>query len=124
MDMSFILGTKVKVVRNAPLIDPVDFSIREYHVSLRHSEARGRWNHYEKGKIIVAVAGQPSKVEAPHDAFVTPTIKADSNGVFTFGLPRAGWWGFAALGAGGDLKHNGKELSQDAVIWVQVWEMK
>jgi len=28
-------------VRNAPLIDPVDFFIRGYHVSLRHSEARG-----------------------------------------------------------------------------------
>ena len=120
MDMSFILGTEVKVVRNAPLIDPVDFSIREYHVSLRYSEARGIEVEplWKRKKIIVAVAGQPSKVEAPHDAFVTPTIKADSNSVFTFGLPRAGWWGFAALGAGGDLKHNGKELSQDAVIWV------
>ncbi len=77
-------------------------------------------NHDIKGNAFVKEA----KVEAPHDAFVTQTIKADSNGVFTFGLPRAGWWGFAALGAGGDLKHNGKELSQDAVIWVQVWEMK
>ncbi|AMM41267.1 iron transporter FeoA [Candidatus Desulfofervidus auxilii] len=41
MDMGFMPGTKVKVVRNAPLIDPVDFYIRGYHVSLRHSEARG-----------------------------------------------------------------------------------
>ncbi|MDL1971799.1 MAG: ferrous iron transport protein A [Deltaproteobacteria bacterium] len=41
MDMGFIPGTKVKVVRNAPLIDPVEFSIRGYYVSLRHSEARG-----------------------------------------------------------------------------------
>lgn len=41
MDMGFIPGVKVKVVRNAPLVDPVDFSVRGYHVSLRHSEARG-----------------------------------------------------------------------------------
>ncbi len=41
MDMGFIPGTKVKVVRNAPLIDPVDLLIRGYHVSLRHHEARG-----------------------------------------------------------------------------------
>lgn len=41
MDMGFMPGTKIKVVRNAPLVDPVDFSIRGYHVSLRHSEARG-----------------------------------------------------------------------------------
>ena len=65
-----------------------------------------------------------AEVEAPQDAFVTLTIMADSNGVFTFGIPRAGWWDFAALGAGGDLKHNDKELSLDAVIWVQARDMK
>jgi len=65
-----------------------------------------------------------AKVEAPQDAFVTLTIKADSNGVFTFGIPKAGWWGFAALGAGGELKHKGKELSLDAVIWIQTRDMK
>jgi cobalt/nickel transport protein len=49
-------------------------------------------------------------------------INANENGEFCFSFPKAGWWGFCALGAGGDLKHNGKELSQDAVIWVQVTE--
>ena len=67
---------------------------------------------------------EEAKVEAPQDAFVTLTIKADSNGVFTFGIPKAGWWGFAALGAGGDLKYKGKELSLDAVIWIQARDMK
>ncbi len=65
-----------------------------------------------------------AKVEAPQDAFVTLTIKADANGVFTFGIPKAGWWGFAALGVGPKDKFNGKELSQDAVIWVQAKDMK
>jgi ferrous iron transport protein A len=41
MDMGFIPGTKVKVVRNAPLIDPVDLMLRGYHVSIRHHEAKG-----------------------------------------------------------------------------------
>jgi len=41
MDMGFIPGTKIHVIRNAPLVDPVEFSIRGYHVSLRHSEAKG-----------------------------------------------------------------------------------
>ncbi len=77
-------------------------------------------NHDIQGNAFVKKA----KVEAPQDAFVTQTIKADSNGVFTFGIPRAGWWGFAALGAGGDLTHNGKELSLDAVIWVQAKDME
>ncbi len=65
-----------------------------------------------------------AKVEAPQDAFVTQTILADENGEFAYGIPKAGWWGFCALGAGGDLKHEGKELSLDAVIWVQAQDMK
>ena len=65
-----------------------------------------------------------AKVEAPQDAFVTVTIKANAAGEFTYGIPKAGWWGFCALGAGPEDKHNGKELSQDAVIWVQAKEMK
>ena len=48
----------------------------------------------------------------------------DANGVFTYALPKAGWWGFAALGVGPDTKHDGKPLSQDAVIWVQAVDMK
>lgn len=34
-------------------------------------------------------------------------------GYFSFVPVQAGYWGFAALGAGGELQHNGKELSQD-----------
>jgi cobalt/nickel transport protein len=58
-------------------------------------------------------------IEAPQDAFVTMTIHADANGTFTFAMPKAGWWGFCALGVGPDTKYDGKELSQDAVIWVK-----
>jgi cobalt/nickel transport protein len=63
-------------------------------------------------------------VEAPQDAFVTMTIKANVNGEFVFGIPRAGWWGFCALGVGPDTEYKGKELSQDAVIWIQARDMK
>ncbi|MEA4876315.1 MAG: DUF4198 domain-containing protein [Aminobacterium sp.] len=63
-------------------------------------------------------------VEAPQDAFVTMTIKADEKGCFTFGIPRSGWWGFAALGVGPKTTHQDKELSQDAIIWVQARDMK
>lgn len=63
-------------------------------------------------------------VKAPQDSFVTIGIKADANGAFTFGIPRSGWWGFAALGVGPDKEYKGKELSQDAVIWVQAKDMK
>jgi len=46
------------------------------------------------------------------------------DGTFTFGIPKAGHWGFAALGSGPVKKHKGKELSQDAVIWIQAFDMK
>lgn len=48
----------------------------------------------------------------------------DANGVFTFGIPKAGHWGFAALGSGPKKRHEGKELSQDAVIWIYAEDMK
>jgi len=36
-------------------------------------------------------------VAAPNAAFVTQVIKADVDGRFAYAMPRAGWWGFAAL---------------------------
>lgn len=65
----------------------------------------------------------PVKYKAPQDSFVTLVLKADSQGVFNFAIPKAGWWGFAALGVGPDDSYEGKELSQDAVIWVQAKAM-
>ncbi|MCK4391567.1 ferrous iron transport protein A [Candidatus Bipolaricaulota bacterium] len=41
LDMGFISGTRVKVVRNAPFVDPIELLVRGYHVSVRHSEAKG-----------------------------------------------------------------------------------
>lgn len=63
-------------------------------------------------------------VAFPHDAFVTQTVIADELGCISFGIPRAGWWGFAALGVGPDTEHEGKKLSQDAVIWVKAVDMR
>jgi cobalt/nickel transport protein len=63
-------------------------------------------------------------VTAPQDSFAVQTIFADDNGVFTFGIPRAGWWGFAALGVAPDYSHKEKECSLDAVIWLQAKDMK
>lgn len=62
------------------------------------------------------------KVQAPNDYFVTQVVKADKDGVFTFAVPHAGWWGFAALneekGAipGPDGKK--KDAEYGAVLWV------
>jgi ferrous iron transport protein B len=39
MEMGFVKGKKVKVIKNAPLQDPVEYEIMGYNVSLRRSEA-------------------------------------------------------------------------------------
>jgi cobalt/nickel transport protein len=52
------------------------------------------------------------------------TIIANAQGEFSYGIPKAGWWGFCALGVGPVTEFKGKELSQDAVIWVEAAEMK
>ena len=49
---------------------------------------------------------------------------SDDNGYVTFGVPKAGYWGFAALGSGPKTEHEGKELSQDAVIWIRAWDLE
>jgi len=64
------------------------------------------------------------RVSAPQDSFVTLSIRADAMGQVIIGLPKAGWWGLCALNLDDGLKHEGKELSLDAVLWVQVTDMK
>ncbi|MCX8955393.1 DUF4198 domain-containing protein, partial [Ruegeria sp. NA] len=66
-------------------------------------------------------ASAPSVSPMPGGALVATS---DDNGYFTFGVPKAGYWGFAALGAGPVTEHNGKELSQDAVIWIRAWDLE
>ena len=63
----------------------------------------------------------PTASPMPGGAVVAVT---DENGVFTFGIPKAGFWGFAALDIGPDKEHEGKTLSQDAVIWVRAYDIK
>ncbi len=41
LDMGFLEGTQVKMVRNAPLKDPLDVQIRGCLVALRRREASG-----------------------------------------------------------------------------------
>jgi cobalt/nickel transport protein len=64
------------------------------------------------------------QVALPQDSFGTMGIRANDRGEFTIGLARAGWWGVCALGVGRKTEHEGKPLSQDAVLWIQVRDMK
>ncbi|MCP2072588.1 UNVERIFIED_ORG: cobalt/nickel transport protein [Pseudomonas lini] len=68
--------------------------------------------------------GQQDYVTAPQASFKALSTYADAQGIVTIGLPRAGWWGIAALDIGTTKTHMGKPLSQDAVLWVQARDMK
>lgn len=66
-------------------------------------------------------ANGPTATPLPGGALVAIS---DENGYFTFGVPKAGYWGFAALGSGPETEYEGKELSQDAVIWIRAWDLE
>jgi ferrous iron transport protein A len=39
LDLGFVAGTEVRVIRRAPFGDPVEYELRGYRVCLRRSEA-------------------------------------------------------------------------------------
>lgn len=67
-------------------------------------------------------------IEPPADAFVTQVLKADSQGVFSYAMPRAGWWGFAALIEGDEPLPNpageAVPVEQGALLWVRARDMQ
>ena len=87
------------------------------------------------GKIVphaeveIEYYNKTGKAVAPSDYMVTQTIKADSNGVFSYAAPVNGWWGFAALNTSDKkMVHNGekKDIELGAVLWVefQKWQTR
>lgn len=79
-------------------------------------------------EVEVEYYNKDGKIKPPADAYITQVIKADKNGVFSYAMPKAGWWGFAALSTasykikGPDGK--GKPVEIGAVYWVFVRDMK
>lgn len=66
-------------------------------------------------------------VDIPSSPFVTQVIRADADGEFSYAMPRAGWWGFAALVEGDQKLKNpdGKEVPVElgGLIWVRTVDM-
>ena len=64
----------------------------------------------------------------PADAFITQVVKADAAGVFSYAMPRAGWWGFAALLEGDEKMKNPQgeavPVETGGLIWVHTRDMK
>ncbi len=77
-------------------------------------------------EVEVEFYNEKGQFKAPTEQMITQTIKADANGLFTYAVPQAGWWGFAALtDADFTISHEGVEKTVEigAVIWVNFHEM-
>ena len=71
--------------------------------------------------------GNISIIVPPADPYVTQVVKTDANGIFSYAMPKAGWWGFAALNeASRTLKQNGQDkgIEIGAVFWVRTIDMR
>jgi cobalt/nickel transport protein len=87
-----------------------------------HAEVEIEYLNHEP-QIEARRFASEGRVTAPQDSFVTLSIRADANGQVIIGLPKAGWWGICALDLDDDQKHQGTELSVDAVLWIQATDM-
>jgi cobalt/nickel transport protein len=67
------------------------------------------------------------KTKAPTDSHVKQVVKTNADGIFSFAMPKAGWWGFSALmEADSPVKHDGqdKKVELGAVLWVHAFPME
>lgn len=77
--------------------------------------------------VEVEYYNEGGKIKPPAEPYITQVVKSDQNGVFTYAMPKAGWWGFAALStADYKIAKDGKEYPVEigAVLWVKTRDMK
>lgn len=79
-------------------------------------------------EIEVEYYNKGGKIKPTADPYITQVIKADKNGVFSYAMPKAGWWGFAALNEASwtmkDPDGKDKPIEIGAVYWVRTRDMK
>ena len=83
--------------------------------------------HMPYSKVEVEYYNKGGKDCAPTDYMITQTIKADGNGVFTYSVPKSGWWGFAALNTADyriSYKNQEKDVELGAVMWIKFHDWK
>ena len=77
--------------------------------------------------VEVEYLNRAENVIIPSDPFVTQVITTDINGVFVYAMPKAGWWGFAALVDGDELVESPEgqqvEVELGGLIWVKCVDM-
>ncbi|MBL7130997.1 MAG: DUF4198 domain-containing protein [Candidatus Omnitrophica bacterium] len=79
-------------------------------------------------EVEVEYYNKDGRIKPFADPYVTQVIKADENGVFTYCMPKAGWWAFAALNEASwtmkDPEGNDKPIEIGAVYWVRTRDMR
>jgi cobalt/nickel transport protein len=78
-------------------------------------------------EVEVEYLNRNGTVQPPNEALVTQVVKADAHGVFSYTIPWAGWWGFAALVEADQQMPNPEgervDVELGALIWVQAAEL-
>jgi cobalt/nickel transport protein len=60
--------------------------------------------------VEVEYYNKEGRYAAPNEYFVTQSVLTDADGVFTYAVPWAGWWGFAALNTAPEkIDYNGEK---------------
>lgn len=95
MEMGFVKGETITVIKNAPLLDPVEYQVMQAHVSLRRSEA---------DKIEVVEVNKEYVNETDYNGIMTEeriseTIKDQSNTITValIGNPNCGKTSFSIM---------------------------
>lgn len=73
-------------------------------------------------KVEIEFYNRDGEHAAPNEYMTTQVVMADDRGVFTYGVPFAGWWGFAALTEGDEkILREGeeKDVELGAVLWAE-----
>lgn len=87
MEMGFVKGRKVTMVLNAPLQDPIKFSLMDYEVSLRRNEAHlievvplEEWEkHLDHALHINVENGESDNYSVPHDKIINIALIGNPN---------------------------------------------
>lgn len=116
------LGLKTEIV---PLTKPLGL----YSGNLFQGIVKLNGKPVPYAEVEVEYYNEENKVQAPSEDMITQTVKADSNGVFSYTVPASGWWGFAGLNTSDKkmvYKGEEKDIELGAVIWVKFeeWQEK
>lgn len=72
-------------------------------------------------EVEVEFLNSENRYKAPDSYYETQMVRTDANGIFNFGIPWPGWWGFAVLTEGDKMARNGeeKDVELGGIIWLE-----